>query len=238
MEHNELQRRRGGIRATIALAFGLLVCGCSSDVLSGRSSAPASPAASSPTLGDRLSNLFGKRTTVQTQPTAPGQTAIPADDIECPTVEIRAGTSTFAVSSVGLDPSPLSLRYQASFGQTARECKLVGNTLTMRVGVEGRVILGPAGGPGQVDVPVRYAVVREGPDPKTIVTKVHWQSINIAPGETNVPFTQIVEDLSFPMPRGNEIEAYVVYIGFDSAAVKEPAKKPPAKKPPSSRRAT
>ena len=40
--------------------------------------------------------------------------------------------------------------------------------MTMKVGVEGRVLLGPAGGPGQVDIPLRMAVVQEGPAPKTV----------------------------------------------------------------------
>ena len=110
--------------------------------------------------------------------------------------------------------------------------------LTIRVGIEGRVVVGPAGGPGQVDVPVRYAVVEEGPDPKTHITKLHWQSVTIPPGETNVTFTQIEEELTFQMPRGNNLDAYVVYVGFDRAAVKVPEKKIPPKKPaPVSRRA-
>ena len=63
------------------------------------------------------------------------------------------------------------------------------------------------------------------------MTKLHWQSITIPPGETNVAFVQVVEDLTFQMPRGNNIDAYVVYVGFDRAAVKEPEKKKPAKTP-------
>jgi hypothetical protein len=232
VERNELRRRRGRTRTAVALAFGLVVSGCSSDWLSGRSNAPASPGAtgSSPSFGDRISNLFGNRPAAQAQ--APGQVTTLPEEIDCPTVTIRSGTSTFVVSTIGVDASPMNLRYQASFGQTARECTLAGNTLTIKVGVEGRVVLGPAGGPGQLDVPIRYAVVQEGPEPKTILTKVHWQSITVPPGEANVPFTQIEEELSFPMPRGKGLDAYVVYVGFDSAAAKEPVKKKPEKKPP------
>ena len=58
-------------------------------------------------------------------------------------------------------------------------------------------ILGPAGSPGQFEIPLRYAVVQEGPEPKTIVTKLKWFTVVIPPGETNVPFTQIEEQLSF-----------------------------------------
>ena len=54
----------------------------------------------------------------------------------------------------------MNLRYQAGLSQTARECKLNGQTLTMRVGIQGRIILGPAGGPGQIELPIRLAVVK------------------------------------------------------------------------------
>ena len=231
--------RRFGHAVVLALAFGL--AGCSSDRLLGRAEAPASTGStsSSPSFGDRLSNFFSSKPAAQPAGQTPGTAALTAEDIDCPTVEIRAGASTFAVSAPGAEPNALSMRYQASFGQTARECKLAGNMLTIRVGIEGRVIVGPAGGPGAVEIPIRYAVVQEGPDPKPIVTKLRWQPVTIPPGEGFVSFALIEEDLTFPLPRGNALDAYVVYIGFDSAAVKVPEKKrPPAKKPaPVARRA-
>ena len=61
----------------------------------------------------------------------------------------------------------MTTRYQVTIGQTARECAALGGVMTMKVGVQGRVLLGPAGGPGQVDIPLRMAVVQEGTNPKT-----------------------------------------------------------------------
>jgi hypothetical protein len=69
------------------------------------------------------------------------------------------------------DATAGDLRYQLSFGQTARECAVQGAIMIIKVGVQGRAILGPMGSPGKVEVPLRYAVVREGPQPKTAVTK-------------------------------------------------------------------
>ena len=45
--------------------------------------------------------------------------------------------------------------------------------MTIKLGVQGRIILGPGGGPGQVDVPLRFALVEEGMQPKTIWTKFY-----------------------------------------------------------------
>jgi len=239
----ELRHGRGRIGRAAARvlvpAIALCIAGCSSGSLLGRSDTPAATgsASSSPSFGDRVSNLFsGKPAPLWPNQKPPGEAG--AQEIDCPTVEIRPGTSAFAVSTPGSDASALNLRYQASFSQTARECKLTGTSLTIRVGIEGRVVLGPAGAPGQAEIPIRYAVVQEGPEPKTILTKLHWQSVTIPPGADNVLFTQIEEELTFPLPRGDALDAYVVYIGFDRAAVKEPEKKKPVKKPaPVARRA-
>ena len=84
------------------------------------------------------------------------------------------------------------------------------------------------GGPGKVEVPLRYAVVREGPQPKTVVTKFKRIS-DVAPGQTHVQFVDVEEGLGFPMPSRSELDAYVVYVGFDEIGDKN-EKKPPAKK--------
>ena len=228
LEQTGLRRRPVRIGNVAVLLLGLLVADCSSF---GYSSTTGSTSRSSPSFGERLSSFFGDKS-AQSQVQVSNPAALPPD-FDCPTVEIRTGTSTYTVSAPGADASAMNLRYQATIGDTARECKLAAGTLTIRLGLEGRIILGPAGVPGQVEVPLRVAVVREGPDPKTILSKLHWFSVTVPPGETNVLFTQIEDDLSFPMPRGNEIDAYVVYIGFDRAAVKEPVRKPP---PPAKKR--
>jgi hypothetical protein len=160
----------------------------------------------------------------------------PPTDFECPSVTIRQGASTLMVSADEAEQSPLNLRYQVGFAQTARECRLVGDTLTMKVGVQGRVILGPAGGPGQIDVPFRVAVVREGVEPRTIVTKLERLAVTIPSGDTSVLFSHVEENLSFPMPSGGEIDSYVVYVGFDPIGAREMDRKKPAPRPSRSRR--
>jgi hypothetical protein len=116
------------------------------------------------------------------------------------------------------------LRYQLSFGQTARECLVQGGVMTIKVGVQGRVILGPMGSPGQVDVPLRYAVVREGAQPKTIATKFKRLPVTVGPDQTHVQFVDVEEGLTFPVPSRSEIDAYVIYVGFDEIGDKNEKK--------------
>jgi hypothetical protein len=175
-------------------------------------------------ISDKMNQwLFGPPIThnPSTEPGAPAE-------INCPGVGVRAGASTLAVTAPGQDAGPMSTRYQASIGETARECATAAGMMTMRVGVQGRILLGPAGGPGQLDVPLRLAVVREGAEPKMIWSKLYRFNVSIPPGQTAVPFTQVAQDVSFPLPGSDELEAYVVYVGFDPSAA--PIKPEPRKK--------
>jgi hypothetical protein len=175
------------------------------------------------TPASNFSNFFASVNTAATGTTSEGKTP----DFECPGVTVRDGAATFAQSAVPGDDSAMNLRHQAGIGQTARECKQNGPSLTMRVGVQGRVILGPAGGPGSFELPLRLAVVHEGPEPKTIHTKLVRIPVTIQPGDLNVPFTYIEEDLTFPMPRpAGLIDEYVVYVGFDPVGFRETPKRP------------
>lgn len=203
-----------------SLWVGLVLLG---PVLGGCSS-PAMPS---------FSSLFGSKSDGADVPYTPPV------NFECPDVTVRQGASAFAVSATPGDTTALSQRYQLTLGETARECRVTGPTVSMKVGVRGRVILGPAGGPGQLDVPLRIAVVREGVEPRTITTKLNRITVTIPPGDPNVPFSIVEEDISFPMPKAAEIDSYVVYVGFDPVGAQEmdKIKKKPAPKPARPRRA-
>jgi hypothetical protein len=199
-------------------AFALvLLCGAA---LAGPAIAPAA----AQSISDKMNSwLFGPPVT-QDPAASPGTPA----EVDCPGVDVRAGASTLSVTAPGQEAGPMSTRYQATIGQTARECAALGGVMTMKVGVQGRVLLGPAGGPGQLDVPLRVAVVREGTEPKTIWSKLYRFNVAIPPGQTAVPFVHVEQDVTFPMPRSDELEAYVVYVGFDPSAA--PARPEPRKK--------
>ena len=194
----------------------------------------ASSTASSDAAGQRFA-LFGFGEGDKTPPPAAGPTQ--PTDIDCPGVEVRQGASTFQQSAADNGSAALSLRYQASFVRFARECALRAGNVVMKVGVEGRVILGPAGTAGALELPVRLAVVKEGLEPQTIWTKFYMVPVVMPPGEPNVLFTHVEDDMSFPNPPGDDLDKYVVYVGFDpdsaAAEKKKPVKpaKPSPKKP-------
>jgi hypothetical protein len=195
-----------------ALAAIIAIGGCSSGT-SGLSS-----------FGERFNQAAATGGTVAQAAAAEASTV----DV-CPAVDVRPGTSSLAFTAPGGEGA-MGLRYQATLGQTARECHAIGGNLNMKVGVQGRIILGPAGGPGTIEVPLRLALVQEGPSPKTHWTKLYRIPVTIAEGVPNVTFTHVEEDLTVPMPTGNTIESYVIYVGFDALSAKEQPKRQPPRK--------
>jgi hypothetical protein len=222
-----------GIGAVAALAL-LSACSTYDSLVGSRPATSAPPPATpnSPSFTQRFTNWVGGGSSTTT--TAQGDAPTAPADLDCPGVEIRQGASTYALSAADNGSAALSLRYQANFVRFARECVLRGPNVTLKVGVEGRVILGPAGTPGEIKLPVRLAVVKEGLNPQTIWTKFYMVPVQVPPGQSNIAFVHVEEDMTFPMPPGNQFDQYVVYVGFDpQSAAPEPPKKPvkPARKP-------
>ena len=230
------------VSGAAALALAFLISGCSGGTsLFGGSTAASPPpptaqapttsaAPSSPSLTGKIVNFFSGSSARSPQQVAG------AADLDCPLLDIRPGASTLTIGPTGDEGNngAMSLKYQGTFVRAARECAAVNGQMVMKVGIQGRIIVGPAGGPGEVDVPLRIAVVRETPGGShLIVTKFIRLPVTVASNTDNPMFTHIEEGLSFPMPPAAEIDQYIVYFGFDpiEAAAQDKAKEKPKPKP-------
>jgi hypothetical protein len=209
----------GRWRGLAVLAMvGAVLAGC------GGGSIGSSASDSSPSFGDRFSQLFGSKSQAVGEAPPP-----PDNDLTCPSVSIRPGAGTFAVGMPGKPASGTDLRFQATITRTARDCTFNGAQITARIGIQGRVIAGPAGAPASVDVPLRVAVVQDGVTPKTIFTKAYTTNVAMA-ADGSVLFSLVAEDIVYPPPVGAAGDSYVFYIGFDPAALKPEPKPRAAKK--------
>jgi hypothetical protein len=183
------------------------------------------PAATAQSFTDKLKDLFGGKKEDQPPIIDPGE---PRTELTCPQVSIRAGASTFAVAAPGKQPIGNDVRYQATITKMARECTRTGDSITARVGIQGRVIVGPAGAPSSVEVPLRVAVVQGGVGEKVIATKAYRTVVNMAEDES-APFSFVAEDLVYPVPAPNVADNYIFYVGFDPQLIagekSRPAKK-------------
>jgi hypothetical protein len=187
------------------------------------------PPASSQSVVDRFKSLFGGGKSDEAAPSAPGGSQSETGGLTCPDVKVRAGASTYAVAAPGKQPVGSDVRYQATITRTARDCNLSGGQITARIGIQGRVIVGPAGAPASVEVPLRVAVVQGGVNEKTITTTVVRTTVSMGEG-LSVPFSVVAEDVVYPAVSADINDLYVFYIGFDPQALKPEPKPKAAKK--------
>jgi len=180
---------------------------------------PQSP--SSVSLKDKIENFFSTASAAnEPRPVVNTQQA----NVDCPLIDIREGAGTLTIPPPPPDGSndAMALKYQGTFVRAARDCKVVGGQLVMKIGVQGRVIVGPAGGPGEVDVPLRLAVVDQPTSgAKTILTKLINIPVTVMSTDTGATFTHIEDNFAFPLPSSAELDDYIVYIGFDPIGAEE-----------------
>ncbi|WP_407168415.1 hypothetical protein [Bradyrhizobium sp. ORS 111] len=203
------------IRLAIAAAVSI---GLSATLLP--SAAPAQ------SLSDRFKSLFGGGSDSSKPATPAAPPVLNENDAEltCPPVQVRSGASTYAVAAPGKQPIGNDIKFQASISRMARQCNLDHGQITAKIGIQGRVIVGPSGAPPTVEVPLRVAVVQGGVGEKTIMTKAYTTTVQI--DETgSVPFSLVAEDVVYPAPSPADNDNYVFYIGFDPQALK-PEPKP------------
>lgn len=181
--------------------------------------------ASAQSLTDRIKSLFG--VTPQQQPTASAPSsaaAQPQTNLTCPEVQIRSGAATYAVAPHGEQPTSTNVMFQATIDKTARECLLNDGQITVHLGIQGRVIVGPSGSPPNVEIPLRVAVVQGGISEKVITTKAYVTDVAVQ-GDDSVPFSFVADDLVYPAPASAAIgNAYIFYVGFDPLALRHQPK--------------
>ena len=166
---------RRAVGAAVAIAVGL--------------SFAATPA-SSQSFTDRLKGMFGGGSSEEKPAAAPSETTGDTD-LTCPPVTVRAGASTFKIGATGKEAVGNDLRYQATISKIARECSINGGEITARIGIQGRVIAGPAGAPPTVQVPLRVAVVPAGVGELVFATTAYPTTVTL-PVDRRVPLVLVV----------------------------------------------
>ncbi len=136
-------------------------------------------------------------------------------DNYCPPVQIRAGTSTLEVHERGHEGDQNHVRYLASISQTARECSISGETLTMKIGFAGRVVAGPKGSAGNITLPVRVAVAKQFGGTGPLFSQLYNIPITLSAPSFSADYNK-VEQVSVQM--GPNDRNLIIYVGFDEGA--------------------
>jgi hypothetical protein len=153
-----------------------------------------------------ISGVYGTPPDVNATTTATpsGPTRVDFDpDSECPAINIPSNAASYGTPNGS----------QFSISNFARECDLVsGTTVTIKLGIEGHVILAGAGG-GTYSAPLRISI--RDHDLKAVYSKVVRVSATVEPGAAQGKFRLV--DTSTPITIGLEqpLSSYDIEIGFD-----------------------
>jgi hypothetical protein len=191
------------------LAAGLALAGCGGGIplIGGGSTSSDTPPEQQQGAGATLRNfaLYGG-------PTVPPSQAPKTDerDLGCPTLDILEGAAGYRGRGSGEAASAVS--YQASITASARECITQGSQMRIRVGMEGRLLLGPNGKAGTFQVPVRIVIKRR----KDVVTQRFAQvTVTVPSTDTQADFSYLEENLIVNITENDPGDEYDVYIGLD-----------------------
>ena len=162
--------------------------------------------------GSFFKNMFGGGEGGTSPVTAPK--AQDPDDVYCPPVFVPDGGAAVQAFA-GAAGDKTRLRHQVVFGRLSRECKArPDGSVAVRVGVELRALLGPAGAPGRFDVPVTISVkYNEQP----VMARTHRVAVPVAAGSAQGEATVIENDLSVP---ADKAMGYDIEVSLASAAAR------------------
>ncbi len=192
---NDMTTRWPFLLATSLLCLGLAGCGSSS-------SSSGQPSA----LQRTMNVLMFQSTTPPPAERSPQREQARAEEEEqgfyCPEVIITDGGAAIRVG--GADSS--SLRHQISITNVARECTQTGEGgFRLKIGAEGRVLLGPAGGAGSYGATLNMQVMRG----TTVVARRAARIGGTIPaGQGGTDFIHVEDGIVVPPGRG-DVEIFI-----------------------------
>jgi len=139
---------------------------------------------------------------------------------DCPVVFIDNGASMIRMPQ---DADASSVRYQLSIDQTARECLIEGENVSIKLGIEGGVVLGPAGAPGAFTATISVAL-RRLKDYSLVSSKSYQVSASVSPGGMRGDYRLLADPISVPLVSKRAHEDYEIIVGFSQGGSTSPAK--------------
>ncbi|GBU19785.1 MULTISPECIES: hypothetical protein [Methylobacterium] len=137
----------------------------------------------------------------------------------CPTIDVPEGGAALQVAG-GRMGDAASIRTQITLGRLARECtRLQDGSITVKVGIEGRVLLGPGGRPGKFDVPFTVAIRQ---NEKTVVSRTRRVSATVPAGEAQGFFSVVEDGLIVPPAMTRD---YEISVSLGGSGAPKPARK-------------
>jgi hypothetical protein len=140
------------------------------------------------------------------------------DAAYCPTVDVADGGAALQAYRGARTGDQSGMRNQISLADVARECAPnADGSVTVRVGVQARALLGPGGAPGRFEAPVRIVIKHRE---SVVATRARRLAITVAPGTTQGSASMVEEGITVPARFARD---YEIEVGLGGAAPRERA---------------
>ncbi|MCB1488115.1 MAG: hypothetical protein KDJ88_11735 [Bauldia sp.] len=146
-------------------------------------------------------------------PTAVAAQPTLAPSTYCPPIQIRAGTEEMITYERGHENDKSYVRQLASIKNTARECGIsASGALVMKVGVQGRVVAGPKGGAGTINLPIRIAVAKQTGGSGALYSNLFKVPVQLTAPDFSSAYEKVF-DVSVNIT--SKDRNLIIYVGFD-----------------------
>jgi hypothetical protein len=182
-----------------AIAFSALLAGCSSSSILGGGEA------NNESAKNALANVAVNETSLNS-----ASNALPAIATECPPIKVRLGGEALFLYANNKIGDVRNLKYQAVIDKQSRNCVVSNGLITVKMGVVGRVLLGPKGAQQNYNLPIRFVVER---DDVAVFSQKYDIPVNVTPPSQTEEFVKVVENVAIPYLGGEDI---IIWVGFDT----------------------
>lgn len=146
----------------------------------------------------------------QEELTTASVSALPAIATECPQIKVRPGSEALFYYGKGRAGNARDLQYQAVIDKQSRNCEVSNGLITVKMGVVGHLLIGPAGNERNIDLPVRFVVER---NQVPLFSEKYDVPVTVASTTQPTEFVKVVENVAIPYIGGENI---IIWVGFDS----------------------
>lgn len=129
------------------------------------------------------------------------------DAAYCPAVDVADGGAALQAYRGARSGDQSGMRSQISLGDVARECApLADGSVSVRVGIQARALLGPGGTPGRFEAPVRVVIKR---GETVVATRARRIAITVPPGMSQGAASVVEEGIAVPARFAKDYEIEV-----------------------------
>lgn len=133
----------------------------------------------------------------------------------CPKFQVWPRDHHVTIYEAGRAGDGLAVIHRGEITQTARECNIEGNRVTVKYGFSGRVLLGPRGKSGTVSLPVNITVT----DAKRAKVTSDRATVEVQVSvDKPIGYFSAVKSVTFAIPEGARPGEFEIFVGFDQKA--------------------